>query len=545
MTKSSQNHTKKIKPLIQNAEKGILRSQLQLHEYYAEGKYVDKNEELSQKYYQQLEKNLIGKKIRLKSFELTEFRRFKKLNIDFSDSITVIIGDNGAGKTSIAEAIAKVFSWFNHNLVRADVNGNFLTLTDINVNSDDYAEITGKFQLDKANRFEASLAQAVEGYEGSQSGEVKAIKQFASMYRLTAKNSSMVIPLLAFYPAERSNIKLPTAVPEKASDDSTGNRFATLKGAVKGNSTLDDFSELHIQLVNRAEGENTKEVRGLKEQISIAQQMIEDVYEGKELPENDPFTAKLNVKKEELASLIKTMSSTKYQRHLSFVKSAIEAVVPNIKNLEVDRSSGNPRLLVENFGNKVNISQLSLGQKTLVALTGDLARGLVTLNPDADNPLHGHGIIIIDEIELHLHPKWQQGILIRLQTTFPNLQFIVTTHSPQVLSTVDKECIRILRFDDSGLVSIDVPQHQTKGVSSSDVLEQIMGTFSVPLVDEAGWLADYSVLVAENKWNTRGGVSLFDKLIQHFGEGHPEIIKIRGDIRVQEFKQKVRRLRGS
>ncbi|PCH61897.1 MAG: hypothetical protein COC19_03780 [SAR86 cluster bacterium] len=544
MTKSSQNHAKKIKPLIQNAEKGILRSQLQLHEYYAEGKYVDKNEELSQKYYQQLEKNLIDKKIRLKSFELTEFRRFKKLNIDFSDSITVIIGDNGAGKTSIAEAIAKVFSWFNHNLVRADVNGNFLTLADINVNSDDYAEITGKFQFDKVNKLEASLAQAVLGYEPGQSGEVKAIKQFASMYRLTAKNSSMVIPLLAFYPAERSNIKLPTAVPEKASDDSTGNRFATLKGAVKGSSTLDNFSELHIQLVNRAEGENTKEVRELKEQISILQKTIDDVYEGKKLPENDPFTAKLNVKKEELASLVKTMSSTKYQRHLGFVKSAIEAVVPHIKNLEVDRSSGNPRLLVENFGNKVNISQLSLGQKTLVALTGDLARGLVTLNPDAANPLHGHGIIIIDEIELHLHPKWQQGILIRLQTTFPNLQFIVTTHSPQVLSTVDKECIRILRFDDSGLVSIDVPQHQTKGVSSSDVLEQIMGTFSVPLVDEAGWLADYSVLVAENKWNTRGGVILFDKLIQHFGDDHPEILKIRGDIRVQEFKQKAQKLRG-
>lgn len=154
------------------------------------------------------------------------------------------------------------------------------------------------------------------------------------------------------------------------------------------------------------------------------------------------FLAKLNAMKEQLVCTLESMPSASHQRHLALVNHAIETLVPDVKNLEIDRSSGKARLLVENFGNKVNITQLSQGQKMLVALAGDLARRLTTLNPESDEPLKCHGVVIIDEVELHLHPRWQQEILIGLQRTFPNLQFIVTTHSPQVLSTVDNECIR-------------------------------------------------------------------------------------------------------
>ncbi|TOO53827.1 hypothetical protein, partial [Vibrio parahaemolyticus] len=78
-------------------------------------------------------------------------------------------------------------------------------------------------------------------------------------------------------------------------------------------------------------------------------------------PENDIFNAKLNAKKQELENLVKTKSSSKYQRHLELVNQAIEALVPDVKNLEVDRSSGKARLMVDNFGNRVNIAQLSQG----------------------------------------------------------------------------------------------------------------------------------------------------------------------------------------
>jgi predicted ATP-binding protein involved in virulence len=81
-------------------------------------------------------------------------------------------------------------------------------------------------------------------------------------------------------------------------------------------------------------------------------------------------------------------------------------------------------------------TNLSEGEKMLIQLIADISRRLTLANPSLENPLEGTGIILIDEIELHLHPKWQRNILPALTKTFPNIQFIVTTHSPQVLSNV-------------------------------------------------------------------------------------------------------------
>ncbi|WP_339718784.1 retron Ec78 anti-phage system effector ATPase PtuA [Marinomonas primoryensis] len=538
MAKRNKVQSKAIRPLIQNAEKGVLISQFQLYENYFKGRYVDKDEELAEKYFKLLENSLIGKNLRLKSLQLFDFRRFHDLKITFESKMTVIIGDNGAGKTSFADALSKVFSWFNNNLEKDDVNGKPVTITDINVNATDYAELICDFQLDKANTFKVSLSRNILGYAGSKSSEVDAIKQFGSIYRKSAKNKSIIVPLLAFYSVGRSDFKLTQTITEKVSGDGGSNRFSALKNALEGSGKLDDFSNLYIELVNLAEGENTKEVKELRGQISTLQNTINEVYEGRPLPENDPFSAKLYSKKEELAGLLKSISSGKYQRHLSFVNEAIETLVPDVKNLEVDRSSGKPRLLVENFGNKVNIAQLSQGQKMLVALTGDLARRLVTLNPDSDIPLHGHGIVVIDEIELHLHPKWQQEILIGLQATFPNLQFIVTTHSPQILSTVDNKCIRQICLDDFGLPTINTPSFQTKGVTSADILARIMGTNSVPeKLEEATWLTEFSRYVKEGDIASRDNV--FEKIKQHFGKKHPIIADCESQIRIAEMNARL------
>ena len=73
----------------------------------------------------------------------------------------------------------------------------------------------------------------------------------------------------------------------------------------------------------------------------------------------------------------------------------------------------------------------------MIALVGDLARRLVVANPMQEEPLLGTGIVLVDEIELHLHPEWQKSILPRPLQTFPNVQFVVTTHSPLVLAQLN------------------------------------------------------------------------------------------------------------
>lgn len=534
MIKQRNEHSKTIKSLIQKAEKGILEAQLQLHEYFSKGKYVSKDEKLALKYFQMLEDTLVGKSIRLKSLQLSEFRRFHNLHINFDEKITVIIGDNGAGKTSIAEAVSKIFSWFNNNLEKDNVNGKPIIPPDINVGAVGYAEITGRFQFDKANIFEASLARVVSGFTGSQSSEVSVIKQFGAMYRKTANNTKIMIPLLAFYSVERSCFTLKQEISEKASGEITSNRFSALKDVLEGSGKLDNFSELYIELVNLAEGEETKEVKDLRVQIATLEEFLYDDCKEGQPPAESPFLAKLNAKKEELTGMLGSEPSAKYQRHLDFVNHAIETLVPDVKNLKVDRRSGKAQLLVENFENEVNITQLSQGQKTLVALTGDLARRLVTLNPESDNPLHCHGIVVIDEIELHLHPKWQQEILTGLQRTFPNLQFIVTTHSPQVLSTVRRENIRALGLDASGQVVVGQPLASTYGEPSGDVLHSVMLVDPQPPIAEKADLQRLTELVDQGLHDKLEATQLMQKLLAVLGEQHPQLLRLQRSIQRQK-----------
>lgn len=102
------------------------------------------------------------------------------------------------------------------------------------------------------------------------------------------------------------------------------------------------------------------------------------------------------------------------------------------------------RLVVDKDGETLAIEQLSDGEQLALLTVMDLARRLVMADPKRAKPLSGPGLVIIDEIELHLHPGWQRRILPALLETFEGLQFVVTTHSPQVVGSVEAECVRVL-----------------------------------------------------------------------------------------------------
>ena len=84
-------------------------------------------------------------------------------------------------------------------------------------------------------------------------------------------------------------------------------------------------------------------------------------------------------------------------------------------------------------GQELRIEQLSDGYKMTIAMVADIASRMAEANPHMDDPLQTSGIVLIDEIDLHLHPLWQRDIVKQLQEAFPNIQFIVTTHSPSVV----------------------------------------------------------------------------------------------------------------
>ena len=104
-------------------------------------------------------------------------------------------------------------------------------------------------------------------------------------------------------------------------------------------------------------------------------------------------------------------------------------------------------------------------------MIGDIAYRMAVLNPQLGEEVLAKtpGIVLIDEIDLHLHPEWQQTILKDLQSIFPQVQFLVTSHAPSVIHSVKRENIRIL---DGG--EIYVPTEQTFGRDSNSILREVM-----------------------------------------------------------------------
>jgi Predicted ATP-binding protein involved in virulence len=161
---------------------------------------------------------------------------------------------------------------------------------------------------------------------------------------------------------------------------------------------------------------------------------------------------------------------------LAAVRSAITMALGGM--YEFPHMEGTPPELYithKESGQDFKVSQLSDGYKAMLALVMDLARRMAQakqkISPDGKVPALSYpGIVLIDEIELHLHPAWQQTVLQTLTTIFPNIQFIVTTHSPQVISSIKPEHVRIL---DNGKITL--PSSNTFGAESNAILKEVFG----------------------------------------------------------------------
>ena len=121
-------------------------------------------------------------------------------------------------------------------------------------------------------------------------------------------------------------------------------------------------------------------------------------------------------------------------------------------------------MVVNKNGKKLDVGQLSQGEKSLMSLVGDIARRLAMMNPALENPLEGEGIVLIDEIDMHLHPTWQRSVIGNLNKTFPNCQFILTTHSPIVISETPN--LLVYALDDGEITRLN----NLYGMDVNDVL---------------------------------------------------------------------------
>jgi predicted ATP-binding protein involved in virulence len=178
---------------------------------------------------------------------------------------------------------------------------------------------------------------------------------------------------------------------------------------------------------------------------------------------------------------------------------------------------------------RLPVSAMSSGVQAVVSLVVDLAFRCLRLNSvHAEDALSvSYGIVLIDEIEQHLHPGWQQRILPSLRRIFPKIQFIVTTHSPEVLSTVESQQIRILQEGKC----YEAPPG-TLGAESQRLLQDVLDLKDPrPPIPEVNQLKEYLALIDQEQWDSPRAKELRLILDERYQGQEPSLVE--ADIHIE------------
>ncbi len=226
----------------------------------------------------------------------------------------------------------------------------------------------------------------------------------------------------------------------------------------------------------------------------------------------------------ELAAWIRVQEALKPERPaaghvLDAMEDAVRRFLPGFRNLRVDgEGASGSSLLIDRDATTLPVRLLSDGERGVLAMMLDLTRRLAQANPEMKDPAaEAEAIVLIDEIELHLHPAWQRRIVTNLTKTFPKCQFIATTHSPQVIGEVEQDRIQIMADGE-----VHSPAHSF-GVDSSRVLEEIMG--APPRTEKVKeLLSKISRTIGNDRYDDAR--KLLAGLSGHLGENDPEVTRI-------------------
>lgn len=186
------------------------------------------------------------------------------------------------------------------------------------------------------------------------------------------------------------------------------------------------------------------------------------------------------------------------------VKAALLKLLPGVTDIEArvsDATKGSTELWANVNESWVPVANLGFGYLSTMAWVVDLAVRLVERYPSLENPFAGPAVVLIDEIDLHLHPKWQRTLLTELSQLFPNVQFIATAHSPIIVQSVPDANVIVLRREGQGVVVESSPPNvkhwRIDQILTSDLfgLEGARGTESDVLI------ARRDKLLAKSKLN--------------------------------------------
>lgn len=222
------------------------------------------------------------------------------------------------------------------------------------------------------------------------------------------------------------------------------------------------------------------------------------------------------------------------KKHATILWIGVKKTIKEVTNWDLLLpTNGESEILFEcNGTGRLKLSQLGDGVRGMIEVVGDLACRCALLNPHygVESAKKTNGVVLIDEIDLHLHPAWQQKIIKQLKEAFPNIQFIFTTHSPQVLSTVGRDKIRVLVRDGENQIISGKPLAHSYGEPSGNVLQGVMLVDPQPPIPEKAALHDLTSLVEQGFYDEPEAMLLMTSLNQILGEKHPQLLRLQRSI---------------
>jgi predicted ATP-binding protein involved in virulence len=428
--------------------------------------------------------------VRIDRLHIENFKKFASQDFDFHPKFTLLAGDNGAGKTTLLDALAVAAGVW---LVEApdstlSNSGRIILPAEARLEPEDRGDriqfnerkpviVSAKGRIGDHEDVRWTRQIRVGGKRTTNAEAGPALEYVKDIYARDGAGERLLCPVLAYYGAGRAWLPSNKRIPKEAKSNGPARRWAAFYDCFNERIRL---PELHKWFLG-----------------------------------------------ETLAAVNR---SGRMRPGFEVVKRAILRCLPGAGKVWYDTDLEQIVLTLD--GNSQPFGNLSAGEGMMLALVADLAVKAVTQNafllpPDQlgpeDDPLprvlrETPGLVLIDELDVHLHPKWQRRVATDLKETFPSIQFVCTSHSPQVIGEVKPEEVRLL---EGGAVTTPT---RSFGIDSSHVLEELMDASSR---DESVGTVLRQLFGLIDKEDFSGARKLLPKVEAQLGPDDPEVTRAR------------------
>jgi predicted ATP-binding protein involved in virulence len=338
--------------------------------------------------------------MRLKTLSFEQFRGFPQATeIPFHDQFTLLVGENGVGKSSILWALRVLLSQIIHAGMKRSANKLTFRVEDVAVG------------------WPYLRVEVVVHSTPDRVATTCTVQKFASEFthRATDDGQPREIPV---YTPDSYRTRYEAVGPPHSGRTTDLPSLAVYYSAHRSLAR-----DLGISKGRSIGGSVAAHVDALKDRELFLGEQAALWHKEQVLEETDKLPAKAN-------RAIERMLGT---------------FLGEFNNLRTEIEDGDPKLVVDKNGNQLELTQLSDGERGTLTILLDLTRRLSQANPELDHPARdAHALVLIDELDLHLHPKWQRTVVKNLTEAFPKVQFVATTHSPQIIGELQPDRIILL-----------------------------------------------------------------------------------------------------